>query len=413
MITSNGFYDDTLSLYGATTFLRELLMEFPFSDWRDELPPQAPEDARFEVEHGRQARSQAVQLAAMLSQFAGGLLPPNEMRLGFIYNANSQRSGKTLLVKLAIVPPNARMAVQSWNAKEEELRKVIDAECLRASRYIVFDNVRGHVASPVLEAFMTTPVWTGRILAQSKMFEASNLSTIFITGNDMTVSPDMAFRCLICDLFVQEANVQERRVTTPITDSWLMLKSTRMRILNALSCIVRHWDEAGRPKASKNLRAGFERWCEVFGGMVEFAGFGDCLAMPTDVESDVNTEGADMKGLVTMLAKPVLAGDTRRLELRFQDVVNGAHEGGFFDWMLDGKLVDKEEDREPGVWCVENGVFKEYVLKPDSTSRFGKLLKRYAPQTGARIFRVTPEQSVRVSCTGKNRQRRYVIERPV
>jgi hypothetical protein len=50
----------------------------------------------------------------------------------------------------------------------------------------------------------------------------SNLATVFITGNDMTVSPDMAFRCLICDLFVQEANVQERKVAKPITDSWLM-----------------------------------------------------------------------------------------------------------------------------------------------------------------------------------------------
>jgi hypothetical protein len=53
------------------------------------------------------------------------------------------------------------------------------------------------VSSPVLEALMTTPVWTGRVLKESKMFEASNMATVFITGNDMTVSPDVAQRCLL------------------------------------------------------------------------------------------------------------------------------------------------------------------------------------------------------------------------
>jgi len=35
------------------------------------------------------------------------------------------------------------MATQSWNVKDEELRKVLDAEVMRGSNYIVFDNVRG------------------------------------------------------------------------------------------------------------------------------------------------------------------------------------------------------------------------------------------------------------------------------
>src|SRR5437016_638211 len=125
MVSSEGYYDDKLSLEDAVTYLRVLLHEFPFSDWYTD-----PD----EYSLGPQSRSQAVQVAAMMSQFARGLVPRASRGLGFIYTSNSQRSGKTLLMKLAIIPVNGQMATQTWNSKEEELRKVIDAEMLAASR---------------------------------------------------------------------------------------------------------------------------------------------------------------------------------------------------------------------------------------------------------------------------------------
>src|SRR5882724_4500056 len=127
---SGGCYDDKLSLEDAVKYLRELLVEFPFTDWRDDN------------EGVMQSRSQAVHITAMLSQFAGRLIPRESSRLGFFYNSNSQRSGKSLLMKMAIIPTNGWMAGQAWNTKEEEMRKVLDAEVLRASRYIAYDNVR-------------------------------------------------------------------------------------------------------------------------------------------------------------------------------------------------------------------------------------------------------------------------------
>jgi hypothetical protein len=392
MITSNGFYNDELSLEEATMFLRELLFEFPFNDRRVDA-----------VTSFVESRSQAVQLAAMLSQFGSMLIPKNELRLGFIYNANSQRSGKSLLAKIVNIPVNGRMATQSWNIKDEELRKVLDAEIMAGSRYIVFDNVRGHMASPVLEAFMTAPVWRGRILGTPRMFEAANLTTVYITGNDMTVSSDMAQRCLICDLFVQEANVQDRTVSKPISDAWLMETTNRQAILSALWAIIRHWDAAGRPLAEESLRVGYQRWCEVFGGLVQFAGFGDCLAMPSEVESEVNTEMAHMKALVKTLSAPLLRKEEAEQlkEYEFQDVVNAAHEGGYFTWMLDGKEV------------IEAVGGRNYVLTAKSNTKFGRLLHRYAPPLGARVFRLTPLDTVRLSSKGTGRHKRFVFEQSV
>jgi hypothetical protein len=263
MISSNGYYDDSLSLQAATDYLRDLFSEFPFADWESE-----------QADGTRNSRSQAVHLMAMLSQFAGQLIPREALRLGFIYNSNSQRSGKSLLAKSVIIPSNGRMASQGWTPKDEELRKVLDAEVLRGSRYIIFDNVRTrtHVNSQVLEAFMTSPMWTGRLLGKTQMFEMPNTATVFITGNDLSVSPDLKHRTLQVTLFVSEADVQSRHVQHSIDDAWLMRLNNRKAILSALWAIIRHWVQAGKPLATKDLRVGYERFCQVFGASCNLPG---------------------------------------------------------------------------------------------------------------------------------------------
>src|SRR6266478_4011398 len=99
--TSNGYYDDTLSREDAVAYLRGLLSEFPFGDWCKDS------------EGVKQSRSQAVHIAAMLSQFAGRLIPRESLRLGFIYNSNSHGSGKSLLMKMIVIPAYSRIALQA------------------------------------------------------------------------------------------------------------------------------------------------------------------------------------------------------------------------------------------------------------------------------------------------------------
>ena len=387
MIPSNGYFDDSLSLRQCTDYLRRRLAEFPFSEKEpmsdlDGLPPDS-----------FQSRSQAVQIAAMVSQSHPALLATHASRLGFIYNANTERSGKTLLCKMALIPFHGKMAVQTWTKKEEDLRKAIDAEMLGGASYMVFDNVRGHIQSASLEALMTNPTWTGRILGRTEMFQVANRVTIFLTGNDCTVSPDMANRCLVCNLFVSEANVQERKVIEPISDHWIMQRENRFKILSALFGLVRYWDAAGRPKPFGRVRVGFEEWCNIYGGIVEFAGFGDALAEP-ELEKDVNTEGADMRLLVLELLKQA-DEKTRHFECSFQEIVNTAHEAGVFNWALDGK-----EDQ---------GQFR---LSHTSEIRFGKLLRKYAPlKPDVRTFRISEFETVKIHCTSRNSNRRYIIEK--
>ena len=86
------------------------------------------------------------------------------------------------------------------------------------------------------------------------------------------------------------------------------------------------------------------------------------------------SEEADVRSLVAALAQPILLGNKRRCEYTFREVVNVAHQNELFNWMLHGK---ETQAGEAGIL-----VRKDFVLRSDSNSKFGKLLKRYAPRAG-------------------------------
>ncbi len=378
-------YDETLTMEEATAYLRSLYSEFPFPDW--------VEDAN----GVRQSRGMAVQIAAMMSQFAIGLLPAHANRMGFIYNANSQRSGKTLLTKMALIPVHGNVAVQTWKNHEEELVKCIDAQVLEAKTYIVFDNCRGFLSSQAIEGLMTSPQWTGRVLGLTQTFTADNFVTVFITGNDCTLSSDMAYRCLMVNLFVNEAEVQDRSTSVIIDEPWLCDWVNRHKILSCLWAIVRSWAAAGEPKATDfgaKLPLGFEAWGQLMGGLVAHAGFGDCLA-PAKIKQAGDNEKTDMNSLVAEMATYSWEGVDRQ-DWKFEAIVKVCYEEDLFSWVMDGK--------------ERNGAFE---MSMEGKSRFGKLLKRYAPdiETGGRVFKVAGG-TYTFAARGNGRHRVYRLSRP-
>jgi hypothetical protein len=133
------------------------------------------------------------------------------------------------------------------------------------------------------------------------------------------------------------------------------------------------------------------------------------------MDEDMDTEGADMQALIKTLAEPLLSegSEQRHVEYSYQAVVNIAHENGLFDWLLEGKEVEAMESG-----YVER---KDFILKGDSHSKFGKLMKRYAPAASElagsrfRVFRFGKgdgSQIVRTSSKGRAGRRKYIIELP-
>jgi len=399
------YYEWTLQ--ESTDYLRWILREFPFGDWKMVT---IPEQDGGTGEPIKQSRSQAVQVASMLALFCMALIPKGANRMGFIYNANSQRSGKTLLAKLAIMSVCGVFKAQPWKKNEEDLNKVLDSEMLAGSMYICFDNVRGFLGSQTLEGLMTAPQWTGRVLGKTQMFTAENRMNLYITGNDCIVSPDMSHRCLICDLYVEQGDVQERQVENLIDEVWLMDRENRRNILSAFWGLVRSWHDAGRPTASSfgyKPRLGFERWGEIIGGIVGHAGFGNPLER-VQLDSAGDSEDRNIRKLIDRMREMAL-GESRG-EFDFQTIVDFCNEEGLFDWMLDGK------DTNEG-----------YKLNAASKSKFGLTLKRYAtPVSGGycgknndrsrpprKYRRTTPEgfeEIILLGQYGDGRHRKYYIE---
>jgi hypothetical protein len=366
-------YAMDMPLDEAQTILRNFTKEFPFGDRKAD---------------GR-SRNEAIVMTAMLAMYAAPLLRPSARRLNFMFSSNSVGSGKTLLAQMAIITTVGSCDVQPVPQAEEEWRKILDTESLAGSPYILFDDCNGFFKSQILNAFLTAPTWSGRRMHSQQKFAVPKIASVFLTGNNLEVSPDVARRFLHCKMMTDESDPQARKIDKVISDEHLEKPEVRGQILAALCAVVREWDAAGRPQANRLVR-GYEQFCAIFAGMVEFAGFGDPIE-PLPVEESGNSELADMMALVAELAK----GVDDVAEFSFQEVVNAALHCNSFVWMLDGK-EERETKDSPS----------RFLLTAKAKSKFGKLL---AEQYGGKKFTLPTGRVVRWGQQGKNRQRLYTL----
>ena len=317
-------YETELSMSAAITTIGELLAEFPFAD---------------------DGRSKSVAVAAMISLFGAGLLSTGIPRPVFIYLANAEGAGKTLLAKCAISPTHGLVKTDGDLKDKAETAKELLAAVIETRPYILFDNCKRHLDSPYLEAFVSSAIWSGRILGVSKMFAGENLMTVFVTGNGCTVSPDMRRRSLFVELFMEAERAEDRKFQRVLDETVLL--AMRPRILAALWALVREWDAAGRPKPTR-VHTAFPRWAEIIGGIVEFAGYG-CPLETAEIPSAADIDGADMRELVKKLDGSEPA--------KFDQLVGLMRELGLFE-----RIIGSGDD---------------VALKPSDKSMLGKLLKRY------------------------------------
>lgn len=333
----------------------------------------------------------SVQAAAMISFYGSLLMPTNGARLNFFYKANKERSGKTLLIKTAIGPVIGRTVIQPFPKNEDKLNELLNSVALGARSYLVLDDIKGFLSSEALNGFITAAWWSGRKFHKQELFEAQRQAICFLSGHEITLSPDLAGRFLECRLHVEEADASRHQVKNPIDDEYLGRPAVRSQILNAVNALITLWDLAGRPKGS-TVRPGFETWCRIYGGITEFAGFGDpCARRPDDEGS--NPELDDMQALIRALVE-TFAADERMKEFTFSDLIEQCMELKAFSWEIEGK------------WKKEEGEsFFEPTKKTES-----KMGWKFGQKFGGTIFTLPDGRRVRFGRQGKNRQRRYTLE---
>lgn len=386
---------------GARDVINDLVREFPFGDYKEDTP------ANREAGTVGLSRSKAVHVANMVSLFAAGLMHELNYRLHFCYVANAQRSGKTLLAKTAIVPIFGPAQATPKPESEDDLRKQLTTAAQCAAPYLFLDDLDGLLRSQSLNAFMTAPTWTDRKMGSHEKMVATKETVVIITGNNLSLSTDIANRTLRCNLYTEEFDAQSRTIQRVIDEEYLARPGVRGEILSALWAFIREWDRAGRPKGKRVLR-GFEQWCEVFGGIVIAAGFGDPIEPPPSDDFSGDQEAADMMTLVQVLVadmerlkdlSPLEEGrkpePLKKKEFTFEELVEAAQANDCFQWMMGG--TTKKDDQGD-----------EYiVLDQRSKSALGKL---FAAKYGGRKFRLKDGRVVQFGKRGRNRHRKYSIE---
>jgi hypothetical protein len=312
-------------------------------------------------------RSKAVHIASMLTVFAGGIMPTGSTRPVFLYVANAEGSGKTTLAQLAGIPYQSTPAEAAPKDEAEWQKKLLSA-VISGRRLLLLDNVKGHLNSAALEAYTTSPHFSGRILGVSKEFTGEAGATILITGNGLTVTPDLRRRSLFVELFLQELKAEDRQFRRLLDAE--SIGRIRKDVLSALWGMIRAWDEAGRPPASHH-NSSFPRWSHTIAGIVEFAGYG-CPTAPATIEGMGDTDTADFLSLVELMESG------RRYS--FKEIAEHAIGGGLFD-----RVTSDADGME---------------LTPRAKTQFSRILVRYDR-------RLLASQS-RFMIEGKGHSRRYL-----
>lgn len=325
-----------MNLDMARTIINDLLAEFVFGD---------------------NGRSKAVAISAMLGVFGAGLLPPKSLRPCFVYVANAEGAGKSLLVKCAVVPVLGSCPTSSKAKDEDELRKMLLAAVLEARPVLVLDNIKGGLASESLEGFLSASDWSGRVLGETASFTGSNNTTIFVTGNGCTVSPDMRRRSLFSELRLEVERAEDKIFKNQLEAPELIER--RSEILSALWAFIRDWHAAGEPKPSRGHSA-FSSWATIFGGIVEHIGFG-CPLATAEIPDMVDTDAADMRALV----EAMLPNGDLLNALPFDEVITLVRQHGLFD-----SLVPSVGDLERKDRATLGGLLRSYDKRIVGDCRF-------------------------------------------
>jgi len=203
-------------------------------------------------------------LAAALSALLTASVRPSLAHAPMFHaRAHMVGSGKSYLCELitAFSTPQ-RGTPTSFPADDEECRKLLLAELLRAPAVIEFDNLTGDlVAHKSLCTVLTSEHMSGRILGVLKTATVSTRALFLSSGNNVGPVRDMTRRCITihldpgCEVPAARSFTRPELVREVLRD--------RGRYVAAALTIVRAWIVAGSPRADCKPMAGYGDWSDL------------------------------------------------------------------------------------------------------------------------------------------------------
>lgn len=217
--------------------------------------------------------------AAALSAVLTAAVRPSLARAPMFHvRAHMVGSGKSYLCELitAFATPQ-RGTPTAFPVDDEECRKLLLAELLRAPAVIEFDNLTSDlVAHKSLCTALTSGHMTGRILGVSKMATVNTRALFLSSGNNVGPVQDMARRCITIKLDPACEVPAARTFSRPDLVSEVL--RDRGRFVSLALTIVRAWIVAGRPMQECRPLAGFGEWSDLCRQPLMWLGLSDPTA---------------------------------------------------------------------------------------------------------------------------------------
>jgi hypothetical protein len=191
-------------------------------------------------------------------------------RPAFFVTAGQRGGGKTTLVHMIMVAIlGRRAAAAAWSDNAEERKKALFSYLRQGVAALVWDNIaRGTTIScPHIEAALTAPEISDRILGVSRVETVSAATVQIFTGNSIAPRGDMASRSFLLPLDVNRPDPENRDFRHPDPLAWT--QANRQKILRALYTIL-VGGAVNRPR-DQSAKTRFKVWWSLIGWTVEYA----------------------------------------------------------------------------------------------------------------------------------------------
>lgn len=218
-----------------------------------------------------------------------------------VVQANTARAGKTTLVQvISKIVTGFDSSVVTFTKNEDETRKRIFTFLRHPRSMVLIDNVVGQFGGANINAMLTTRSFEDRIIGQSKYLEVKADASWFVTGNNMSLAPDTAERCVHVRLQSDEENPHER---TGFKYPYLFetVKERRGQLISAALTILKAFIVEGKPEQGLSSWGGFETWSRLVRGAVKFAGLPDPALTRIELEEEADVEADAMGAVVKAL----------------------------------------------------------------------------------------------------------------
>ncbi len=258
---------------GAVALLLDVVQDFPFAD-----------DAH-----------RSAWLAALLtplSRFAhDGNVPL------VLVQANAPRVGKTRLVQvISHILTGAESPAITQTKGEEETRKRALPLLREARPMVLIDNVLGTFGGATTNAITTSRTFEDRVLGRSTTISCENLTTWFITGNNVTLAADTPERCLHIRLHCEDES-PNLRAGFRYADLFAVVKARRAELLSSALVILKAFIRAGMPNQGLKPWGSFESWSALVRGALVHAGMPDPAVTRHELEANADVE-TDLKAML-------------------------------------------------------------------------------------------------------------------